>query len=64
MYAEKQESLAHSQGKKKKIRTVPKESQTLDLLDKDFKPAALNTLTELTSFDHGQRAKGNQEKDS
>lgn len=43
-HAKNQESIVHSQ---EKIKTTPEQVQTLDLLDKDFKPIVLNMLKEL-----------------
>lgn len=46
--SKKKEMMAHTQEKKKQlIETVPEETQTLDLLDKDFKSMILNMFREL-----------------
>lgn len=41
-HVKKQESMAHSWGKKKLIEIVPEETQILDLIDKDHKSTILN----------------------
>lgn len=38
--------MAHSKEQYKSPDTVPEEAQTLNLLDKDFKPSSLNMLPE------------------
>lgn len=45
-HAKKQESMAHSRGKKL-IETASKKAQILDLLDKEFQSAVLKILKEL-----------------
>lgn len=44
------QSIIHSQDKKKWTDTVPKEAQTLDLIDKDFKSIILDVLKEPTEI--------------
>lgn len=39
--------MAHTQEKEKSIETVPKDTQTLNLLDKDFPLVLLNMLEEV-----------------
>lgn len=47
-HSKKKEMMSHTQGKKEQlIETVPEETHTLDLLDKDFKSMILYMFREL-----------------
>ena len=48
--------------REKLIDTVPKEAQTLDLLDKDFQSTILNILKEIKDIMDKELIKGNLEK--
>lgn len=48
----KQESMVHIKGKKQSTEIVSKETQTLDLLDKDVKSGTENIFNELKKKTH------------
>ena len=61
MQRPKKISLIH-RNKNKLTETIPEETQTLDLIDKDFKSTILNTLKELKESMNRELSK-NQEND-